>query len=1165
MAEEKNDGNKQLDEALDCLNTTFKHKDFKTPLQRDAVLAVLKGKKDVYISMPTGSGKSLCYQLPAVMAKGKISIVVSPLIALIKDQMEHLERLKVRAESINSKMAASDRQRVWTDLQAVVPATRLLYITPEQADTTSFQNLLERLVRHSKVAYMVVDEAHCVSQWGHDFRPTYLKLGGLRRTYRQLPWVALTATASAKVMEDIFKQLSLKDPLKFRASCFRSNLFYDVRYKESLDDEYEDLKDWVVECLGPNWEDKRANGPCGIVYCRTREATEELAGQLTRRGVPTRAYHAGLKDRDRAAVQESWMDGEVPVITATVSFGMGVDKATVRFVGHWSMPQSVAGYYQESGRAGRDGLPAQCRIYYSKRERDTVAFLLKRGASHNKKKNKKELTEADMKSFEVMVRYCEEARCRHAVFARFFGDDPPACGKQCDVCLNPRQVERLIGGYFRDIARKQDYRTKAMTISSLDEDQYEGGRRGRQRELDMYEETGERRSDERSGLESLVKRQLKLRRGSSPVRSDRQKKQESKEKEQAVKSSRLRAADCTERKIAGLTLKTREEYFKLLEEALSRNLNACVVAAHALAGRVPEVAIGLEYNIFTSNRVVTMYRRAMALLTSAIRKQTSLCELHTSLSELSATGAPSQPEKPADPFQTAAQLVASKAESGTDKPADPFQTAAQALASRTGSGSDRPAEPFQTAAQLLASRTENGADWRTDTFQTASQLLASRTGSSTDKPADPFQTASQLLASRAGSNTYRPADPFQTASQLLASRSGRPEDSDERSPPSSPQARTDTEPRAQSDDEVPPTERAESPARIRVDSSPEPECVGMSEPPSSDSTGGGSFDTAASLLQKRRVAHTGATRIVPTPPEDRPAEAAAPAPAVSSSSRQTRDSTTRSGGFRLKRGNDLQKTITSFFQLASAANGTSSGGPKQESNVNEKDSDGDEPVVIEESEKKPETKASDSLAVISKTSVVSSAVQDADEKPVSVSVPPRTTGTGSRSAAKVRSSRSLPAPAPEKRKCSMAELFGEDDDAAPVESSRPAESERKRPRHDRRHSSRSAKSSSTKSSPVKSQSSSKRPSRSARAEPSAERRPSDQGGHSSAERRSVADLCVQLLMPHYKAGKIASKDEFKTLARSLAHSYLQRHTTVDEGKCRIIVEEALAGHQINCK
>ncbi|KAF0287208.1 ATP-dependent DNA helicase Q5 [Amphibalanus amphitrite] len=542
MAEENNHGNKQLDEALDCLNTTFKHKDFKTPLQRDAVLAVLKGKKDVYISMPTGSGKSLCYQLPAVMAKGKITIVVSPLIALIKDQMEHLERLKVRAESINSKMAASDRQRVWTDLQAVVPATRLLYITPEQADTTSFQNLLERLVRHSKVAYMVVDEAHCVSQWGHDFRPTYLKLGGLRRTYRQLPWVALTATASAKVMEDIFKQLSLKDPLKFRASCFRSNLFYDVRYKESLDDEYEDLKDWVVECLGPNWEDKRANGPCGIVYCRTREATEELAGQLTRRGVPTRAYHAGLKDRDRAAVQESWMDGEVPVITATVSFGMGVDKATVRFVGHWSMPQSVAGYYQESGRAGRDGLPAQCRIYYSKR------------------------------------------------------------------------VERLIGGYFRDIARKQDYRTKAMTISSLDEDQYEGGRRGRQRELDMYEETGERRSDERSGLESLVKRQLKLRRGSSPVRSDRQKKQESKEKEQAVKSSRLRAADCTERKIAGLTLKTREEYFKLLEEALSRNLNACVVAAHALAGRVPEVAIELEYNIFTSNRVVTMYRRAMALL-----------------------------------------------------------------------------------------------------------------------------------------------------------------------------------------------------------------------------------------------------------------------------------------------------------------------------------------------------------------------------------------------------------------------------------------------------------------------------------------------------------------------------------------------------------------------
>ncbi|XP_037770244.1 ATP-dependent DNA helicase Q5 isoform X3 [Chelonia mydas] len=391
------------------LKKIFGFDSFKTSLQESATMTVVKGKNDVFVCMPTGAGKSLCYQLPAVLAVG-ITIVISPLIALIQDQVDHLLALKVKVYSLNSKLSAQERKIILADLASEKPQVKLLYITPEMAAASSFQPTLNSLVSRNLLSYLIIDEAHCVSQWGHDFRPDYLRLGSLRSRIPNTPCIALTATATKQVQDDIVVSLKLKQPIAtFKTPCFRSNLFYDVQFKELLTDPYTNLKDFCLKAL----EEKNARGVysgCGIVYCRMREVCDQLAIELSYRGVKAKAYHAGLKVAERTSIQNEWMEEKVPVIVATISFGMGVDKANVRFVAHWNIAKSMAGYYQESGRAGRDGKLSCCRLYYSRNDRDQVSFLIKKELSklQEKRGTLKESDKAVLTAFDAIVNFCEE-------------------------------------------------------------------------------------------------------------------------------------------------------------------------------------------------------------------------------------------------------------------------------------------------------------------------------------------------------------------------------------------------------------------------------------------------------------------------------------------------------------------------------------------------------------------------------------------------------------------------------------------------------------------------------------------------------------------------------------------------------------------------------------
>ncbi|XP_037975370.2 ATP-dependent DNA helicase Q5 [Plutella xylostella] len=619
-----------MDNLSEKLLECFGHRKFKSELQERAIRAVARGVHDVYISMPTGSGKSLCFQLPAMLEVNKVAIVFSPLLALIKDQIDHLAKYKIPAESINSKMTVKDRERVLNDLHSMKPDTRFLYITPEQAATTTFRSLMEHLIKYKKVSYVVVDEAHCVSEWGHDFRPDYLKLGELREKYRSVPWVALTATASTEVAKDIMTNLKLLTPVaQFKTPSFRKNLFYDVIYQNCIQDEVGHLMEFLKKSLGtddpnmPNVKPKDKNAV--IVYCRTREQTEDICNMLNKRGLSALAYHAGLKQSERVSVQERWSGGEVPAVVATVSFGMGVDKAGVRAVAHWGVAHNVAAYYQESGRAGRDGKPAFCRIYYDRAERNTVDFLLKSEMGRAKTPEQKQRCKNSYDSFSIMVKYCEEVKCRHKTFADFFGEEPPSCLARCDVCTDPRAVQRALDQHQRRAMSATLNRGGFISNGVDHNDLYGEGRYGQKKESEQYD-NGDSSSDGEDSrrrvaqqTSSLIQQEFASRRkgkGGEGKKGD---------DAESAKWAKVRAAESTGVKVNGLTIPGREGYLSLLTDALHANLtNMAGLDEPSHPGglardQVEQLAVDMEYEAFTGSTVVSLYRRSVVKMISAVK------------------------------------------------------------------------------------------------------------------------------------------------------------------------------------------------------------------------------------------------------------------------------------------------------------------------------------------------------------------------------------------------------------------------------------------------------------------------------------------------------------------------------------------------------------------
>jgi len=377
--------------------------------QADIVQRVLD-KKDVLTLMPTGGGKSLCYQLPAVLLDG-LTIVISPLIALMKDQVDSLNAMGIPATFLNSTQSPGEQTQIISQLTA--NAIKLLYIAPERlfSQDGRFINFLKTL----RVAQIAIDEAHCISQWGHDFRPEYLMLAGLKKDFPGVPVIALTATADELTKKDILDKLGLNAPAIFVASFNRANVTYNVAPKKNSFGQ-------LLTFLNEHRDES------GIIYCLSRKSTENLAEDLKAEGYAAEAYHAGLDNAVKMRNQEAFLRDDVKIIVATIAFGMGINKPNVRWVIHLDMPKNIEGYYQETGRAGRDGLPSTALLFFSPGD----AVKLKKFAEVE---NNPEQSQIMFKKLDDMVRYCRLTKCRRQFLLNYFGEEAPdSCGS-CDVCL----------------------------------------------------------------------------------------------------------------------------------------------------------------------------------------------------------------------------------------------------------------------------------------------------------------------------------------------------------------------------------------------------------------------------------------------------------------------------------------------------------------------------------------------------------------------------------------------------------------------------------------------------------------------------------------------------------------------------------------------------------
>lgn len=398
-----------LEKAREALRKHFGYNDFR-PLQAE-IIQHAYDKKDALVLMPTGGGKSICFQIPAITLPGTC-VVVSPLISLMKDQVDGLVENGVKAAFLNSSM--DNKSQAQVENAFFRQQLDLLYVSPEKLISAGFFPLLRR----AALNLFAIDEAHCISAWGHDFRPEYTQLQFIKRTFPEVPVMALTATADRVTREDIINQLQLSSPRQFVASFDRPNLSIEVKPGQKR---LEQIQAFIKT---------RPNQP-GIIYCLSRKNTEELALKLQAKGVRAMCYHAGMADAARAKVQEAFINDKTLVICATIAFGMGIDKSNVRWIIHYNLPKNLESYYQEIGRAGRDGAPADTLLFYSYQDVSVLQDIINGNESENR--------EIQLSKLERMRQYAETLVCRRRILLNYFGEEyTKSCG-HCDVCRNPPQ------------------------------------------------------------------------------------------------------------------------------------------------------------------------------------------------------------------------------------------------------------------------------------------------------------------------------------------------------------------------------------------------------------------------------------------------------------------------------------------------------------------------------------------------------------------------------------------------------------------------------------------------------------------------------------------------------------------------------------------------------
>lgn len=417
-----------LDLPSKVLKVVFGLDKFRTN-QKEVITSSLEGD-DVFVLMPTGGGKSITYQLPALLDEG-ITLVVSPLLSLIQDQVKSLLQKNIMALAISSQLTTNEKNLIFEIMQRKPLLCKIYYVTPELiVKSTIFQKILQKV----QISRIVIDEAHCVSQWGHDFRPDYKEVGNVIRdlfSSKRVPMIALTATASPKVESDVLNTLRMENVKIYRMSFNRPNLVYYVHKKSKTIDID------IVSFITTHYPDS-----CGIIYCTSKKECEMMSERFNEKyNLQTRFYHAGLSKHERNQVQDNWNEGKFQIIVATVAFGMGIDKKNVRFVIHYSLPKSLEGYYQETGRAGRDGLESVCILFYNYGDKKLLEFLIDKGNTtyENKKRQKEEIRN--------VIQYCENfTDCRRQQVLLHFGENfaPENCKNTCDNCMKAKGNSKTV-------------------------------------------------------------------------------------------------------------------------------------------------------------------------------------------------------------------------------------------------------------------------------------------------------------------------------------------------------------------------------------------------------------------------------------------------------------------------------------------------------------------------------------------------------------------------------------------------------------------------------------------------------------------------------------------------------------------------------------------------